>query len=308
LRTRWWGGFLMALGAALLLFVAVSLAHRQWQEQRAARALALAPTGFTVAERSSLPTLALPDAPPWPTTELPTREGSIPPAELPNPGEEGTPEPAFPLETLPAEASPAPATVPAPTPTTSQLAVTPQPSPTPTPLPTVLPPSPPVRLIIPALRLDVPVVEMSWKVVDTPDGPRSEWVVPDNAAGHHINSAGLGEVGNVVISGHNNIKGKVFRAISLAFDPKEPNKFLGYRVRAIAADGRAFNYTVQKVYFFDERGASLAQRQANGRVMNQTSEPTLTIITCWPYYGNSHRIVLQARLDESGDLDAGLKP
>jgi sortase (surface protein transpeptidase) len=42
--------------------------------------------------------------------------------------------------------------------------------------------------------------------------------------------------------------------------------------------------------------------------MNQTSEPTLTIITCWPYYGNSHRIVLQARLDESGDLDAGLKP
>lgn len=291
------GNLLMAVGAALLFFVVASLAHRQWQEREAARALALVPTRLIVADRSSLPTLALPEAPLHPTPEAPTQEVIGPPAELPNPGEEeGASDTASSQEDAPT----APAATSAPTPT--------PPTPTPRPAPTALPPSPPVRLIIPSLQLDVPVVEMSWKVVDTPDGPRSEWVVPDNAAGHHINSASLGEVGNVVISGHNNIKGKVFRAISLAFDPKQPDKFLGYRVRVIAADGRAFNYTVQKVYFFDERGASLAQRQANGRVMNQTSEPILTIITCWPYYGNSHRIVLQARLDEGSELDAGLKP
>jgi len=165
-----------------------------------------------------------------------------------------------------------------------------------------------VRLVMPWLRLDVPVMEMSWQVKDTPDGPVSEWVVPDNAAGHHINSASLGEIGNIVISGHNNIKGKVFKPISVAFDPKQPDKFLGEPIQVIAADGRTFNYVVKTIHFFLEKGATLAERQANGRVMEATSETMLTIITCWPPNSNTHRIVIQAALDTREALDGGIKP
>jgi sortase A len=165
-----------------------------------------------------------------------------------------------------------------------------------------------VRLAIPSLSLDVPVVEMSWRIVETKSGRVSEWLVPDNAAGHHINSANLGEMGNVVISGHNNIRGKVFKAISVGFDPQQPDKFVGAKIRITGADGRSFDYVINTVYFFKEKGATLAERQENGRVMGDTAEPTLTIITCWPYTSNTHRIIIQAGLDSSVALDGGLKP
>ncbi|MCC7354576.1 MAG: sortase, partial [Anaerolineae bacterium] len=286
-RSHFWrrivGSVLLIGGVTLLLFAAANLAYRQWQDWRLARAMALVPTRIVVSERSSLPTIAIPTMPPSPTPELPAQETVGPPAELPNPGAEEIVEPTpTPIITVAPTAAPvAPPTVPLPTPTRA---------PSPPPVSSSLP----VRLIMPWLNLDVPVVEMFWKVVDTPNGRRSEWIVPDNAGGHHTNSANPGEAGNVVISGHNNIKGQVFKPISVAFDPKQPDKFLGERVRLVAADGRTFNYTVKTVHFFLEKGATLAERQENGRVMSPTSEPMLTIITCWPPQSNTHRIVIQA--------------
>ena len=73
-------------------------------------------------------------------------------------------------------------------------------------------------MVIPDLKIDVPVVEMGWRVVQSAAGPRSDWVIPQNEAGHHVNSALLGDEGNVVISGHNNIYGEVFKPISFAWD------------------------------------------------------------------------------------------
>ncbi|PKO21803.1 MAG: hypothetical protein CVU38_12900, partial [Chloroflexi bacterium HGW-Chloroflexi-1] len=41
----------------------------------------------------------------------------------------------------------------------------------------------------------------------------SEWDVASYAAGWHKNSARPGEIGNVVLSGHHNIEGEVFRYV-----------------------------------------------------------------------------------------------
>src|SRR5262245_1974096 len=67
---------------------------------------------------------------------------------------------------------------------------------------------PPDRLVIPAIQLDTPVVELGWNTHKDGSGSIfSEWDVAEYAAGWHKNSAKLGEAGNLVMSGHNNILG-----------------------------------------------------------------------------------------------------
>src|SRR5690554_4289302 len=63
----------------------------------------------------------------------------------------------------------------------------------------------PSRLEIPAIDVDIPVVELGWSQQENRAGQIfSEWDVAAYAAGWHKNSALPGAGGNVVMSGHNN--------------------------------------------------------------------------------------------------------
>lgn len=162
----------------------------------------------------------------------------------------------------------------------------------------------PVRLVIPDLKIDAGVVPMSWKVVQTADGPRSEWVVPDNEAGHHVDSVLLGQQGNLVISGHNNIYGKVFRPISFAWDDDQRIKvddftdrsdiLNGRRIQLFDAAGNAYSYVITEFYRLKDTGVSLEQRITNARFMEPTGDQRLTLITCWPPTNNTHRLIVIA--------------
>jgi sortase A len=180
------------------------------------------------------------------------------------------------------------------TPFTPALPAPTQSSPQLTPSPT--PDSPPIRLIIPALSLDVLVVEIGWRIVGTGPERRSEWQTPDYAAGHHINSANPGQAGNVVISGHHNIKGKVFEPISQDVDREEPRLKPGSGIQIYAADGRSYTYQVEQILLLQEEGATEEERRRNARWMAPTQEPTLTLITYWPLWTNTHRVIVVARL------------
>lgn len=180
------------------------------------------------------------------------------------------------------------------------------PSPTPTPLsaatgsPGSVPPPvgsnpPAVRLLIPSLGLDVPVVEVSWDVILEDGSWRSVWQTADGAAGHHRNSANPGEAGNVVISGHHNTRGEVFRQVSEIGLPGAQFG-LGDEIILVAADGRQYPYTVVQWDRFPEEGLSEAERRAHARYLDPTGDAILTLVTCWPYEGNSHRVVVVARL------------
>jgi len=182
----------------------------------------------------------------------------------------------------------------------------PEPSPSPPPTPAASWSSL-MRIAIPDLGIDAPVVEVGWVEVEV-DGKRQvQWEVADFAAGYHTGSASPGQTGNVVISGHHNIKGKVFKNISLAWnDAYAELQADGITWRSDALDGRSiylynvegqqFQYVIEGMYKMPDQNVSEEQRKENARFMAPTLEPALTLITCWPYTNNTHRVVVVARL------------
>ncbi|MCD6290607.1 MAG: sortase [Anaerolineae bacterium] len=198
--------------------------------------------------------------------------------------------------------TPMPTAVPTPlaSPTVAQHATRAQPASTPiSATPTATPDSPPVRLIIPDLNIDVPVVEVAWQVAGSGDQRHSEWQTADHAAGHHVNSANPGQVGNVVISGHHNAKGRVFEQISRDIDRKEPRLKPGSKILVFTADGHQYTYRVEKILLLQEVGASEKERQQHAQWMAPTDEPVLTLVTCWPLWTNTHRVIVRARLEQA---------
>ena len=165
-------------------------------------------------------------------------------------------------------------------------------SPTTTPLPAVAKPSvvpaqsPPDHITAPAINLDAPVVAMGWKIKKAKDGSTiSVWDIPSNAAGWHLNSALPGHGSNVVLSGHHNIEGEVFRYV---VDLKPGD------VVTLHADGRDYPYVVTDRFILPERGMPEEQRRQNAQWIKPTSTERLTLVTCWPYTDNSHRMIVVA--------------
>lgn len=197
------------------------------------------------------------------------------PQQLPAPGTElaATPVPA----TKDTPAAPAPAVLPTAdgTPASEPAAV-----------------GEPNRIVIPQVGLDAPLVDVGWKVVERGDQRYTEWETADNAAGRHVNSARPGEVGNVVLSGHHNTKGEVFRAIS------DLQVKVGDAIYLYNDQGQRFTYIVDEVTDppLLEVGATEEQRIANARYMLPTNDSRVTLITCWPYWTNTHRVIVVGKL------------
>ena len=195
---------------------------------------------------------------------------AAPPTELPAPGV--TQPPAAATQVAPTAAA-------APLPTADAQ------------LPTPPAQGAPDRLVIPAIELDTAIVDVGWEVVERGAQRTTEWQTADNAAGRHINSAQPGELGNVVLSGHHNTKGEVFRRIS------DQELALGDMVYLYDDQGRRFDYQVTEVTEpLLEVGASEAQRLANAGYIQPTSDARVTLVTCWPYWTNTHRVVVVAKL------------
>ncbi len=166
---------------------------------------------------------------------------------------------------------------------------TPRPSPTLSPTPDLFPPAVefPTRLMAPAIGLDTTVVQMGWEVkYDDAGNAYSEWLVPYSAAGWHQNSALPGHDSNTVLSGHHNVHGEVFRYI-VDLEP-------GQEVM-LEAGGVTYLYVVQEKYIVKEKGEPMEVRLENNRYIEPTPDERLTLISCWPYETNTHRVVVIAR-------------
>jgi sortase A len=125
------------------------------------------------------------------------------------------------------------------------------------------------RVVIPAIGVDAPVVEG--------DG----WEELKKGVGHHIGSANPGERGNIVLSGHNDVFGEVFRRLT--------DLSAGDEVRVYDESGRAYLYRVTTRRIVEPTEVS---------VMRPTSEPILTLITCYPYLVDTQRLIVIAELIE----------
>ncbi len=160
-------------------------------------------------------------------------------------------------------------------------------------------PATPDRIVAPAIDLDAEVVPMGWTVVQRNGQTASEWVIPEYAAGWHVNSALPRTGGNTVLSGHNNVKGEVFRYLS-DFE-------LGDEITLYAGD-RTFSYVVEEKYIVREKGMPDEVRRRNAQWMMPTADERLTLISCWPYWTNTHRIIIVARPVQSLEFQASDPP
>ena len=143
----------------------------------------------------------------------------------------------------------------------------------------------PDRLLLPTIHVDIPVVELGWSTTQQENQVFSEWDVAEYAAGWHKNSAKLGEGGNVVMSGHNNILGSVFRELDQLKRGDEITVWAGTE---------SFAYQVDNVMIVPEKYASAEQRKENAQWIGPFTDNRLTLVSCWPRDDNTHRIIVIA--------------
>jgi len=203
-----------------------------------------------------------------------------------------------PVSSPPAPISPFPSPSPVPgSGPTPSLTLTSVWSPPATRAPTVISPvrpaahRPPDRIVAPAIGLDAPVTEVGWHLVERDGRMISEWDVADHAAGFHKGSAYPGHVGNTVLSGHHNIAGEVFRHL-IELQPGD--------LIALYVGQEEYRYMVRRVLLVPEASVSVEQRRRNARWIGYFSDERLTLVSCWPYTGNTHRVIVVARPAEEG--------
>jgi len=265
-RRQWFSWILILLGAALIIWGAYTPIKNQlilMRHQPPPAPPVSASGGDFIVPEGSGNTLA---DNPLVVVERPTRTPT--PTATPIPTDTPVPAPEDPaLPTAP----------PAPTATLS-------PTPTPNPFPPAQ--SPPTQIVAPSIGLDSPVVENGWHQETVGGQTVSVWDVAEYAAGWHINSALPGEPGNVVLSGHHNIKGEVFRYIV--------DLNIGDTI-TLVADGRPYEYKVTDNFIVKDRGEPPEVRRQNAQWIGQNFDgQRLTLVTCWPYTDNSHRVIVIA--------------
>lgn len=162
-----------------------------------------------------------------------------------------------------------------------------------TPIPTAGPPasrpSAPVRMVIPAIGVDAPVVDVGWHVIWREGEARGVWDTVAGAAGHHRGSADPGQPGNCVLSAHSSdAGGAIFRRLD--------ELATGDVVQLYNFSGTCYHYIITTVLTVDETGATAAEKRQHATWLDPTDQPVLTLVTCWPSWAYTHRIIVRASL------------
>ena len=184
------------------------------------------------------------------------------------------------------------------TPAPDAIAPTPEPTlpadPTPVAAPVGAPqtaaefvPGVPSRLVIPAIDLDAAVETVGWSIITQSNGQQvSMWDVPNwRAAGWLKTTAQVGEPGNTVLDGHHNIYGEVFRYLADLKPGDTIQLWTGDRIR---------DYVVSLMKILPEKGQPISVRLENAKWIQPTEDERLTLVTCWPYENNTHRLIVVA--------------
>lgn len=134
-------------------------------------------------------------------------------------------------------------------------------------LPTPIPaPEQAIRIQIPAIDVDAPVVQ------------GDSWEQLKRGVGQQVGTPDPGKSGNIVLSGHNDVYGEVFRYLD-----------------HLTPGDRIILFTIQRQYTYVVTGTQMVEPTAV-EVMAQTSDARATLISCHPYLIDDHRIVVSAVL------------
>lgn len=148
------------------------------------------------------------------------------------------------------------------------------------------PGSPPTHLTIPSIGLDQPIVEVSAQVQTVSGQQVLVWNVADYAVGHNDTSADPGQGGNVVLTGHDDWHGEVFRDLHTIQN--------GTEITVTTKDGKVHRYVVDQILYHQEVGVPLSERLKTGKLIGPTDDERLTLVTCWPYGVDDYRLIVIA--------------
>ncbi|MEJ2486298.1 MAG: sortase [Anaerolineales bacterium] len=143
----------------------------------------------------------------------------------------------------------------------------------------------PRHIEIPSINLDAEIGFASLRDVEIDGKTYQQWVAPADLVGWHYESAVLGEPGNTVLNGHHNVFGEVFKELSLV---EKGDQIV------IQSDYGDFYYKVASVMILPERFESSEVRLQNARWIQHSEDERLTLISCWPYESNTHRVIVVA--------------
>lgn len=127
-----------------------------------------------------------------------------------------------------------------------------------------------IRIQIPAIKVDAPVVQG--------DG----WEQLKKGVGQHAGTPDPGQPGNLILSAHNDIFGEIFRDLD-----------------RLKTGDTVILFTAQRSYTYVVVATKIVEPTAV-EVMAQTSVPTVTLISCYPYMVDNQRIVVVAQLQNGG--------
>jgi sortase A len=178
------------------------------------------------------------------------------------------------------------AAVPAPVATPTPMAAgdtTATDAPPPTPKPKMPKPS---HLTIPAINVDSSVIEVGVSPVEIDGQQAYIWDVAPYAVGHNFSSADPGEGENVVLTGHDDWQGEVFKNLYKLKKGDEVD---------VQAGDRQIKYHVDDILLLPEVGQPLEKRIENAKFIGTTGDERLTLVTCWPYGVDDHRVIVIAR-------------
>ncbi|GIV66640.1 MAG: sortase [Bellilinea sp.] len=145
----------------------------------------------------------------------------------------------------------------------------------------------PTRLIIPSIQLDAPVVPTRSKQTRIGGDIYEQWQAPNKfAVGWYTGSAVLGQTGNTVLVGHHNVEGKVFENLHKV----QPGDEI-----VLAGGTVAFRYQVVNVMILPERDVDVQTRLENARWILPSEDERITLVTCWPAWTNTHRLIVVAQ-------------
>lgn len=123
-----------------------------------------------------------------------------------------------------------------------------------------------IRIRIPAINIDAPIVQG--------DG----WEQLKKGVAQRLGTANPGRKGNMVLSGHNDVYGEVFRYL----DRLKPGDEITV-------------YTQQRSYSYIVTGWELVE-PTRVDVMDSTPNATITLISCYPYLIDTQRIIVKGQL------------
>ena len=124
-----------------------------------------------------------------------------------------------------------------------------------------------------AISIQIPAIK-----VDSPIFQGDNWEQLRKGVGQHLGTPDPGQPGNLVLAGHNDIYGEVFRNLD-----------------KLKAGDTVKIFTITQQYVYVITGTQIVE-PTQVEVMAPTSNSTLTLISCYPYMVDNKRIVVKATL------------